>query len=534
LFGYSVRILAVLCPAAVAVTSAQCRFPTQGAGRLLAYTFNASVTPARTVLHITLGFKGGSKGTEEIEVPTEWAGKKLHGIINLRALSKVTVIAGSTVHYPRNHPVVLTYDMVKDWTGPFNHPMQFHGVVLPEYIEINGDNALIHPKAEDAAPVTVNFDWREIPENWVRATSFGTSSCQTYTGRWMDVEQALFTAGQFRMYHFQIGAKPALLAIRGEWTFTDEEVVSAVDKTVGAVRDFWHDDNFPYFLITLKQFDHERRSGDGSQFTNAFWLYMSRLDPLSAYLPMLAHEAFHAWTPGRMGAMPDNERERIGWFWEGFTRYYGNLLVYRAGLMPLSEYLDGINFNLRKLPGSDDPNDRGRLIALWLDGRIRKDSNNQSSLDNVMFDMVHEADKPLTEAGILETAGRYLAPDSRVQLDQIVGSGAKIADLDDALGSCAHVSLEELPTFDLGLDLAASMEAHKVTGVRPDSPAFKAGLRNDQKLLEWSVYNDQPDKAAKFTIATDDGGKTKIEYYPKGKIITVPQYHLDPGACRTP
>lgn len=112
----------MLCPAAVAVTSAQCRFPTQGAGRLLAYTFNASVTPARTVLHITLEFKGGSKGTEEIEVPTEWAGEKLHGIINLRALSKGTVIAGSTVHYPRNHPVVLTYDMVKDWTSPFNHP----------------------------------------------------------------------------------------------------------------------------------------------------------------------------------------------------------------------------------------------------------------------------------------------------------------------------------------------------------------------------------------------------------------------------
>jgi len=313
-----------------------------------------------------------------------------------------------------------------------------------------------------------------------------------------------------------------------------EEVMSAVSKTVGAVRDFWRADDFPYFLITFKQYEHERGSGDGSQFTNAFWIYMSRLDSLSGYLPILAHEAFHEWNPGRMGIMSGSERERISWFWEGFTRYYGSLLVYRAGLMPLSEYLDSINFGLRKLPGSNDPNDRGRLIALWLDGRIRKDSNHQSSLDNVMFDMVHEADKPLTEARILDTAGRYLGPDSRVELDQIVRSGAQITTLDDALGACAHASMEELLAFDLGFDFEASTAAHNVIGVRRDGLALQAGLRDGQILTGWSVDRNEPDKAAKFTVQTNAGGKTKIEYYPKGKMITVPQYHLDSGACRTP
>jgi predicted metalloprotease with PDZ domain len=197
------------------------------------------------------------------------------------------------------------------------------------------------------------------------------------------------------------------LAIRGEWKFTDEEVMSAVAKTVGAVRDFWRDDNFPYFLITLKQYDHERGSGDGSEFTNAFWLYMSRPDPLSEYLPTLAHEAFHAWNPRRMGIEADGQK--IEWFREGFTQYYGYLLVHRAGLMPLSDYMNGINRDLRNYPTSTNAYLHGRIIALWLDGRIRKDSNQKNSLDNVMFDLVHGADHPLTEARILETAGRYLA-----------------------------------------------------------------------------------------------------------------------------
>jgi hypothetical protein len=175
-----------------------------------------TVTPDATVLHVTLEFKGGPQGTDEIEVPEEWAGEKLHGITNLRALSKGTAIAGSTIRYRRNKPVILTYDIVKDWTGPFNHPLQFRGVVLPEYIELTGDNALVHPKLQDHSPVTVNFDWQKIPRNWILATSFGTSSCQTYSGSWIDVQHGLYTAGQFRVHHFQIGARPAVLAIRGE------------------------------------------------------------------------------------------------------------------------------------------------------------------------------------------------------------------------------------------------------------------------------------------------------------------------------
>lgn len=35
-------------------------------------------------------------------------------------------------------------------------------------------------------------------------------------------------------------------------------------------REFWHDDNFPYFLVTLKPFDNDSGQGDGSAFTNAF------------------------------------------------------------------------------------------------------------------------------------------------------------------------------------------------------------------------------------------------------------------------
>jgi hypothetical protein len=57
----------------------------------------------------------------------------------------------------------------------------------PDYIEVNGDNALIHPKLSAPAQVTVHFDWTKLPTAWVLATSFSAGSnsddrCQSYSG----------------------------------------------------------------------------------------------------------------------------------------------------------------------------------------------------------------------------------------------------------------------------------------------------------------------------------------------------------------
>jgi predicted metalloprotease with PDZ domain len=168
---------------------------------------------------------------------------------------------------------------------------------MPDYLELTGDNSLVHPKLSGDARVTVHFDWSKAPSAWILATSFGVGSNsdergQSYSGTWSAVQHALFAAGAFRIRHFRIDTQPAALAIRDQWTFSDEEVIADIQKAVGAVRDFWHDHNFPYFLVTLKQFDNDSGSGDGSAFTNALWIYLSRKDSISDQTPVLIHETF--------------------------------------------------------------------------------------------------------------------------------------------------------------------------------------------------------------------------------------------------
>ena len=127
--------LAVWLAAATTPGIAQCRFPAEGTGQILTYAFDPTVTTADTVLHVTLRFHGSPDAQEEIEIPSQWAGETLRGVINIRALSVETVIADAAshgskvIHHPPDQDVVLAYDVVKDWTGRFSHPAEFHGAL---------------------------------------------------------------------------------------------------------------------------------------------------------------------------------------------------------------------------------------------------------------------------------------------------------------------------------------------------------------------------------------------------------------------
>lgn len=522
--------------------SAQCRFPGKFNSRTLTYRFRPELTGAGLVLHVLLELETDENGERTLALPTRWAGEAFSSMSNLHAVSSGALLADGAdadtkvLRYPPHRRVSLEYDLRKDFPGRLVHPLQFHPVLMLEYLQITGSNAFVAPKLAPAERATVNFDWQSLPKDWILATSFGTSAsqsgrCQSNTGRWIDINDGLYAAGMFRVHPFKIGRRAAVLAIRGNWPFTDDEAVAKIARVMGTVRDFWHDDKFPYFLVTMIPFDSDHGSGDGSAFTNAFWMYLSRLDPLNGVvLSQLAHETFHGWDPMKMGIIPsDADEESMKWFREGPTDYYAHLLTLMAGETSAAEYIASLNDDLRKFPVSKSEYVRGRIISLWLDATIRSESGGKHSLDDVMFDMVRDRRMPLTLERIFSTAGRYVSPASASLLRDAVtkhGDLAAPAQI-PSVSFCAHPVLENLATFDLGLDLTHSAASGRITGVIPDSPAYMAGLRDGQSLHgHLSVNNGDPDRLAIFTIRTEAGDK-EIQFYPRGKSIPVWQYHVN-------
>ncbi len=296
------------------------------------------------------------------------------------------------------------------------------------------------------------------------------------------------------------------------------------------VRNFWHDDAFAFFLVTLQPFDKDHGSSDGTAFTDAFWMYVSVKDDINGLLSQLAHESFHAWNPLKMGYLTTTEFEKIKWFKEGFTEYYAQKLTYAGGERTAQQVVVSTNRDLLAFPSSRNEYIRGRIIALWLDASIREQSHNEHSLDDVMFRLVQDRKEPLTEERIYAAIQPYI---SVAQLSTLKKAADQGGDLPapttmPGLGNCYHSVQGEFPTFNLGLDFAKSRATQAISGVDPSGPAYKAGLRDGQPVVWWDVDRGNTKKKATVTVRID-GQERKISFSPTGAPTTSWQYLPEPG-----
>ena len=552
----------MVCVAAfTSCTYGQCSFATSSVGEPLTYVIEPVVVNGKLILRVTLEFMGGRAGTVELELPSDWAGQSHleRQVTNLRAISSGTVVLDTprpsvkTLRFPPNQSVKISYDLARDWEGVFEHPMQFRAVLEPTYFEFTTQNALVHPKLNPTVAVSVHFDWQKLPADWTLETSFGADDrCQSFTGLWNRVNEALFAGGDFRLRRVTLKNRSLVVAIRGKWSFSDEEAVAQIQKILEAEREFWQDQDFPFYLVTLKPYDVRSGSSDGSAFTNAFWLYLGG-DSFSYDVEyLLAHEGFHAWNPHKMGVMKGlGVSEK--WFAEGFTVYYADVLLLRAGLLSLPEYVERVNRRIRDYESSPVKNltnkkivtryeensvdqlpyVRGPMVALWLDAQIREQSGNKLSLDAVMLTLARQGTEnpamELSSERVLRVAGKYLNPTSRKQLSRLVEEGASIPIPDFPKNPCIRLATEELPLFDLGFDGDVLRSKKLVAGVREDSEAFKAGVRDGQEVLGMSISWNDVSKPVRLSIRAASG-RLRIEYFPRGKTVTIPQYRMDKEA----
>ncbi len=168
-------------------------------------------------------------------------------------------------------------------------------------------------------------------------------------------------------------------------------------------------------------------------------------DPGAGYrrlLGLCSHEYFHAWNVKRLRPQalvpPDLQRENLTgllWLFEGFTSYYDDLMLRRAGLIDARQYLQLLADAMRAVratpgrhlqslqeasfdawikfyrPDENTPNATvsyytlGGLFALALDLQLR--SRGKGSLDDVMrllWRRYGRADAPLREQGVPEDA----------------------------------------------------------------------------------------------------------------------------------
>jgi predicted metalloprotease with PDZ domain len=458
--------------------------PASGKPIILRYTFTPDFGTASPSLHVMLTFQGSDAGTSKLILPTTWAGQRdlFNAIHNLRSEDSSTVIRPSdsdgtrTLQYPPGSTIRISYDLTNDWTEPLRHPKEFRVVVLNTHAILNGQNGLIYPDIGQMDLVEATFHWRKLPRSWIVASSFGTGrNGQHFHGEWRVVYNAIFAAGDFRVTRLESGGETLTLAARGSWVFSDQQAADEIQSIFGVERKFWGETKPNRFLVVLTPYDQDSGSSDGTVFSDAFLLYLSRKQTfLTDEKSLLAHEVFHTWNPYRMGQPAGEATE---WFTEGFTRYYQDRILLEAGLVTYPEYIARLNQILtaywsspdrnwsqqkwleRKNTGKPEstlPYERGAMIALWLDQRIRKNSSNQRSLDNRMFALLKSPEKQLSTDFLITALTNDLPPEDIASLRSYVEDGVTISLPAELEPDCGTLVLENVgkpqykPTDQLG------------------------------------------------------------------------------------
>lgn len=156
--------------------------------------------------------------------------------------------------------------------------------------------------------------------------------------------------GNPAVYEFVVDGKPHLLVNEGEGGIWDgPRSARDVEQVVRAARGLWGQlpyDKYVFFNMLVE-------GGGGLEHKNSTLLMASRWATRTrpsylGWLGLVSHEFFHTWNVKRLRPVElgpfDYENEiftKSLWLAEGVTSYYDHLLVRRAGLCSVAEYLEG-------------------------------------------------------------------------------------------------------------------------------------------------------------------------------------------------
>ncbi|TGE25435.1 M61 family peptidase [Hymenobacter aquaticus] len=467
--------------------------------------------------------------------------------------------------------VRFTYTLFGDRTdGTYAGIDQVHA-------HLNMPATLAYGKGQEQRPAEVKF---ELPAGWQAATQLRPDAAKGtyYAPNMQYLMDSPTSLGPQKVRTWQQQGRTIEMAVLHEGT--DAELDAYVEQTKKIVREaaavFGELPAYDFGRYTFVANYLPQTSGDGMEHRNSTSLTSNR--PLRGpgaldNLGTVSHEFFHAWNVERIRPRDlepfDFDRANMSnslWFAEGFTQYYGELLLRRAGIYSDEQYcqeaLSGLVSALLTAPGAAryspvqmsqqapfvdaaaaiDPNNRsntylsyyyiGGANALALDLLLRQ--NHKTTLDAYMRAMWEQHGK---EQQNYAPAKPYTLAD----LQRVLGQVSK----DTAFAGQffrQHILGHELPKFDellapAGLLVRRARAGQVALGSRLSfnsadstasigtpflgSPLYQAGLDREDVLRTIDGQRLSSPKAVQELLAArKPGDVVAVEYRTRGGLRT--------------
>lgn|GEM_PF-494192 len=525
---------------------------------------------AISALRIQVNFRADESGTTQFGWDGGWAGNQTlwqwardFRVSGAVAVEKVTDGRWRIKAIPGTE-LTATYKIISayDHDPTVEDSDQSKPVIRPRWFYAVGRTLFAYPVDRKDAPAI--FDW-------AGASGVGfASDLEHLAGRNRrasrpgvvgDVLQSIVIGGRALRTFPADDASGVRVAMIGNYAFPPEQLDKLARRIISVERDFWDADRGAPFLITVAPIvgSPTARGFNGTGLGDSFALWIDQSTPFDYLKSFLAHEYFHTWNPGQLGAMPKDRAAHPAHFWfsEGFTDYYARALMVRAGLTSPAEFAAQWNEMLvayarspaRTMPGEqargafwDDqtvqalPYQRGAMLAAMWNARLLATSKGVANLDTVLKAQLIAAQSSTQQATVLfrNLAARQ-GLDISADEDRYLVRGETITLPADIFGFCATIVTERQPSFSLGFDARATANAgNVVAGVDPALSAYAAGLRNGMKILARTEGELGNAFMPYVWLVEDKGRQRTIRYLPQDHdLIPVQQIKLVDTALPT-
>ena len=452
--------------------------------------------------------------------------------------------------------IIIKYKVfANDLTVRTNHLDETHGY-------FNGAALFLYITNLEDLPITIKI----IPpqKDWLVSTALPLlkeGGKNTFIAENFDtLVDSPFEIGKQKIYDFEVLDKPHKWIIWGKGNLEIKELIRDTKKIIETEAKLFnglpYDDYF--FLLHLSS------SGFGGlEHKNCCSLNYPRFgfqnkEKYNRFMQLVAHEFFHLWNVKRIRPQAlekfDYDQENYTtslWFSEGTTSYYDMLIPLRAKVYnrkyflkllskDITKYLNIYGRNIQPLSESsfdawiklyrrDENSDncqisyylKGELVSLLLDLKIRKNTHNKNSFDDVMKIMwdkfgkkeigftpnqLKEVIEKVAEADLTDFFNRYLDGTEDLPFnDYFKPFGLQLKPIID----------KSQPPY-LGIKMDNQQGKELINFVTANSPAAIAGIDIGDELLAFD--------GVKVTAETIND---RLNDYQPGDVVEIAIFHQE-------
>jgi predicted metalloprotease with PDZ domain len=419
---------------------------------------------------------------------------------------------------PRPGWVTMDYDIVLDETGPFGAQFNTHHAFF------NLAEVLMYPVNGRELPITLRF--QQVPANWKLATPLpslsipatvagGPSGRLLHAANYDRLVDSPCELGQFAENDFeQDGAKYRVVIDANPADYDSDKIVSSLKKITAAETAWMQDRPFDHYVFIYHFPPGPAGGGMEHAYSTAIDHSANDLKDIKTLESTSAHEFFHLWNVKRIRPQSlepiDYTREnytRALWFSEGVTSTVADLALLKAGLLQPPEYFERLSSAITTLQSRPAhltqsaeessldtwldkyPNyhasdrsvsyyNKGEILGVLLDLKIREDSHDRYSLQDLFHSLNRDYAKP----------GQFF-PDSdgvRGEAEKLTGSNLNGFFADYVAGT------SELPYEQLFASVGLTLEKQSRTVA---DPGFSAARNFTPPLVVENIYGAQAQSA---------------------------------------